>query len=448
MKGKEYRNCHGITLMALVVTIIILMILAGVTIASLTGQKGIIKEARTAKEMTEKAALEEQVELAIIKAEQKHSNPTIDNIIEELKNSKVISNDDQVNKETGAIRTDLGYEIIGKLDDYIGKVSIGDGNTTGGGDIPPMPSITLPSTENTKPFVIQGATIINDDLNTGLVLKDSNDNEWVWVEVPKSIYTTVTSSKDYTNIEKNMRTYANDYGSNAYSDTWYDYNNIEEEKYNELKQKMLESVYKNGGFYIGRYELGTSIALTSIDSTYSRMPIMKEGAYPYPCRTAKDAQALCEKMETGNNTCAIPFGIQWSLMMKFIEVKGIKTKSQLLTDSSSWANYNFSSFSTPKGRYIEIDKSGAQWSATEGFTKSSSKKYVHTSGCYETNCVMGIYDLAGNLSEWTLECDSTWGAVHRGGSADHNYIRVEAVSGRATGTGYYALSVGCRPSLY
>jgi len=99
MKGKEYRNCHGITLMALVVTIIILMILAGVTIASLTGQKGIIKEARTAKEMTEKAALEEQVELAIIKAEQKHSNPTIDNIIEELKNSKVISNDDQVIKK-------------------------------------------------------------------------------------------------------------------------------------------------------------------------------------------------------------------------------------------------------------------------------------------------------------------------------------------------------------
>ena len=149
------KNTKGITLMALIVTIIVLMILSGVTIASLTGQKGIIKEAKTAKELAEKAALEEQVELAIIKAEQKYRNPTIDNVIEELKNNKVISKDNQVNKETGAIRTDLGYEITGKLDDYIGKVSVGDGNTTGdgnqtgGGDTPIPPTQTLPTDDNT-----------------------------------------------------------------------------------------------------------------------------------------------------------------------------------------------------------------------------------------------------------------------------------------------------------
>ena len=58
----------GITLIVLVITIIILLILAGVTIAALTGEKGLIKEAKTAAELTELASLEEQVELAIIKA--------------------------------------------------------------------------------------------------------------------------------------------------------------------------------------------------------------------------------------------------------------------------------------------------------------------------------------------------------------------------------------------
>ena len=82
-------------------------------------------------QQTEKAALEEQVDLAIIKAEQKHKNPTIADIITELINNKVISDESRVNQETGTITTDLGYEITGKLDDYISKVSTGD-NTTGG----------------------------------------------------------------------------------------------------------------------------------------------------------------------------------------------------------------------------------------------------------------------------------------------------------------------------
>ena len=153
---REKSTNKGITLIALVVTIIILLILAGVTLVSLTGEKGLIKEARTAKELSEKAALEEQVELAIIKAEQKHRNPGIDDVIQEIINNKVISNADQVNKDTGAIRTDAGYEITGKLDDYIGKVSVGDGNTTeggntsGGGDTPTPPTPSIPTVEEVK----------------------------------------------------------------------------------------------------------------------------------------------------------------------------------------------------------------------------------------------------------------------------------------------------------
>lgn len=44
-KIKEYKMDRGITLIALVISIIVLLILAGVTIAALTGQNGILSNA-------------------------------------------------------------------------------------------------------------------------------------------------------------------------------------------------------------------------------------------------------------------------------------------------------------------------------------------------------------------------------------------------------------------
>ncbi len=57
---------RGITLIALVITIIVLLILAGVSIAMLTGENGILTQAQVAKEETEKASLIEQVQVDIL----------------------------------------------------------------------------------------------------------------------------------------------------------------------------------------------------------------------------------------------------------------------------------------------------------------------------------------------------------------------------------------------
>ncbi len=59
----------GITLIALVITIIILLILASVTIATLTGENGIITKAMEAKQKTEEAQIDEQLKLARVKCE-------------------------------------------------------------------------------------------------------------------------------------------------------------------------------------------------------------------------------------------------------------------------------------------------------------------------------------------------------------------------------------------
>ncbi len=116
MKNKN----QGITITALIITIIILLILAGVTITGLTGENAIIKNAENASNLTEIRSLEEQIELAIIKAEEKHRNTKLENVIEELKNIKIITNENQVDTITGKITTNNGYEIEGKLDDYVG----------------------------------------------------------------------------------------------------------------------------------------------------------------------------------------------------------------------------------------------------------------------------------------------------------------------------------------
>ncbi len=467
------KSTKGITLMALIVTIIVLMILAGVTLVSLIGEKGIIKEARTAKEMAEKAALEEQVELAIIKAEQKHRNPTIDDVIQELKNNKVISKDDQVNRETGAIRTDLGYEITGKLDDYIGKVSVGDGNTTGdgnqtgggntteGGDTPIPPTPTLPTDDNTKPYLPEGndTKIISNNPETGIIIQDSKGNEWVWIEVPKSIFTTTTTNTDYTVIENAMKKYASVYRDSSWTDTWYskEQHGLTSNQYTELKQSMLKSVFDNGGFYIGRYEVGTETARFA-NSDALTTPLIQRDKYPYANITCSQAQSLSNQLAIGEKTSSLMFGIQWDLVMKFIEVKGYLqdgtkvTANMLNSDSKAWGNYYDVTFEVKRkeGMYSTSPGVKTSWDTAANYTKSSLA--LLTTGATDRNSILGIYDLAGNLCEWTLEytANTNTPCAKRGGACNSNSSDSASYHYNlgTGGTTYAGVYYGFRPSLW
>lgn len=79
------KNNKGITLIALVVTIIVLLILAGVSIAMLTGNNGILAQSKTAKTDTEKAEAVERINLALNAAlaaamENSANVPTVANV--------------------------------------------------------------------------------------------------------------------------------------------------------------------------------------------------------------------------------------------------------------------------------------------------------------------------------------------------------------------------------
>ena len=88
---KKFRKDKGITLIALVVTIIVLLILAGISINMLTGQNGILKRATEAKKSTGEAQERENIQVAITSAQTedfaKESEITDETLRKEIKNT-------------------------------------------------------------------------------------------------------------------------------------------------------------------------------------------------------------------------------------------------------------------------------------------------------------------------------------------------------------------------
>ena len=90
MKKKEKQKNKGITLIALVITIIVLLILAGVTIATLTGDNGILTKASI---QTNQGNAEERVQLEVIASIGTDGNINIEDLNDNLQNIEGLTHD-------------------------------------------------------------------------------------------------------------------------------------------------------------------------------------------------------------------------------------------------------------------------------------------------------------------------------------------------------------------
>ena len=88
------RNKKGITLIALVITIIVLLILAGVSIAMLTGTNGILTQAQLAKSKTEKNAIKENLEVKMLGAKIENGTESTEDILSQMDDVKITSKTD------------------------------------------------------------------------------------------------------------------------------------------------------------------------------------------------------------------------------------------------------------------------------------------------------------------------------------------------------------------
>ena len=488
---KVLKNRKGITLIALIITIIILLILAGVTITMITGDNGILKQATNARETNSKAEFEEQVKLAVISSRVNDTASidlkTLDEEINKISGTTITKSADDklpwtVKKGSyevtitadGTITSNTTEKDDGKKDEDT-KIDYG----------------TKKPEEDTRTVIEQataakpeGSTIDSTtNENTGIVMKDSNENEWVWVEVPATVFTSATNSTEYEKIKADLIAYASDYRG-SYIDEWYAMdgetlvtasteglteaqkllNNgcgLTYNEYNTNYNKMLSSVYTNKGFYVGRYEAGiegsdenTSLARYEKAEITSSSPkaVSKKDMIPYNFVYCSDAQQLANGMSTGNKTSSLMFGIQWDLVCKFLEVKGNwdtttnTAQYYIKENSTSWGNYNSSTFTINSAKAKEYNYINKSY---DDITGEKTSFTLLTTGASEYTNKMNIYDFAGSEWEWTLEkttsisgpCSSRGGGYSFGGGSP--------ASGRYDfSTTYSDGDIGLRVSLY
>mgnify|MGYP004613338679 CR=1 FL=1 len=168
-KGKA-----GITLIALVVTIILLLILAGVSISMLTGENGIINKASTAKTTTMLSDYKEKVDMFII--DKKMENQEFNEESLTVGKNKLIYNTQKVG-ETGNIETiipNINKEYIDKIEIIKGKLIV---NTTDKNLIKVVQSVGL----SANPYIIENGELKSS--NNNLLLMDNTGT----ITIPDSV---------------------------------------------------------------------------------------------------------------------------------------------------------------------------------------------------------------------------------------------------------------------
>ena len=395
------KNNKGITLVALVVTIVVLLILAGVSINLVLGDNGIVKKAQDAKTKSAEAS--------------ENDLKGMNSLVSEME---------------GALA--------------------GNG---GAGESGTDTKVPAEATAETAPYFPDNTfTKKEGTIDTGLVIQDASGNEYVWVVVPKSLYDNTnynsnnakkpSSSTDYANIEYCLQQYTATYrGNTDFLDVYYpDDKNVgwfaDATAYNNLKNSMLKSVYENGGFYVGRYEAGigtnrTSKSVTNSDGKYTiegmPAPVSKADAYPYTYVTRTQAQNLASKVNAGTKTSSLMFGVQWDLVLAFMSKDKAKITStdDLTSNSTKIGNYydNLWTIKNAKAQYLSR---GKFVQCPNPFKKESKSGILLTTGADSSFSVQNIYDIAGNVLEWTLEkvsfndspCAPRGGYYHNTGSGN------------------------------
>ena len=193
-------------------------------------------------------------------------------------------------------------------------------------------------------------------------------------------------------------------------------------------KKMINSVEKYGGFYIGRYETG---------DLNQEVAVVQKGNTNIANQTWYSMYEKCKTLSDNNNNIetGMIWGNQWDRTMQWLIESGAKTKEEVISDSTSWGNYSNATF-----QYINSSGVTA--------TKNENSNTRIPTGSSDYTKANNIYDLAGNVCEWTMEAYSTSYRVLRGG---HYYFngtsypaRVRNNRNPSVGDLYY----GCRAALY
>ena len=200
---------------------------------------------------------------------------------------------------------------------------------------------------------------------------------------------------------------------------------------NQLEKEfnnMVASVEKYGGFYIGRYETGNINQDT---------PVIQKGNTNISSQTWYNMYKRCKNIKGANTNVetGMIWGNQWDRTLMWLIETGSKTKEQIADDSTSWGNYYNATF-----EYVNSSGSTA--------TKNEGSSTTIPTGSAEYTKANNIYDLVGNVRDWTMEANSTYYRVSRGGVCSNDGDNVPADYRDLYIPTYSSYTYGCRSALY
>ena len=271
---EKLKENKGITLIALVITIIVLLILAGVSIAMLTGENGILSQAAKAKEETEKAQANEAL------------------ILEEY--NKFLNN---AVGGTGSTTPPEEPENEGFFEEN-GTINGGEGTAMN----PTIPEGFKPVDENGAEWGDGTNPPLEEDVNSGLIIEDKQGNQFVWVPVTG-------------NYERNTSYENTGVSEAAYTALGYLPEGIQPTTDGATNNGNAEreAVLSKGGFYISRYEAGKEGESTLVS---------KKGATVWNNMTQTEYKTTAKTFINNENVkSALCSGIQWDMTMEFVNGK-------------------------------------------------------------------------------------------------------------------------------
>ena len=407
MKQMKSKKERGITLIALVVTIIVLIVLAGISINLMFGANGIINRAKQSKTLTDQASINEQKALGEL---DEQLEKYLEGLPENTKDNPQVAGT-EVKIPEGWYTTTPAYISTedGSVVKKEVKVASVTAVATGNGETVPVP----------KGFYYVGGT-----KDTGVVISDnpSDKNKYagykedgktekeVGIDLEGNQFVWIPCTSDGGN------------GTIKYEKTSWGKQNAEWDK--TTPKAELTQIEKYEGFYVGRYEAGLASNITEFTTNQKQtgsnqvynidgVPQSKAGVIPWMFIDWTHSKTNAESMYNNNYVSSgLITGTQWDVILNTMISKS-KISTSDLTDSSAWGNYIDNRISY-NGRLARADygsTNSSVWTLkpfeakTIGTTTNdnSNNGELLTTGASVTTEKYHIFDLAGNVWEWTEE---------------------------------------------